>query len=786
MRLDNIELTWFRGAADLIQLTPKSKSMILYGENGSGKSSFIDAIEYVIKKGRIEHLAHEYSGKHQEKGILNTHIPAGKKAEIRIGFKDGSQLSTIIAQNGTFTTSGNTAGVDSWAYQRTILRQDEIAAFIQDTKLAKYSTLLPLLGFGHLEIAAENLRQLVKSIEKESKIKDIQDALKVLDAKRETVFNSDSDEQILERIKSLHSRYCSDKIFSTEQIAFNELEAALTERIAQFSEEQKKYNILKETGELRLSIYIDTVKKISLKLASTIEPLITERLEVLKSATTYVEKLTAEKRIKCPSCGQLIDVEAFQLHIITEETRLKENIAVFNEYKAAKEQLMDVIKILKYNLGKTEIEAWCKDLSFKQGFAEKLTFLNDLKIEQLRSSCTQEHISEIEDSLLPVISAAAATSATAPPEIQELTTDKTCMEVGKAILESSITVEKSHCTDALIYFIKELEHGIREEIRRQSQKAIDEISSDIRVMWSILHPDEIIEEVRLYVPEDSEKAIDIGLKFYGVEQDSPKLTLSEGHKNSLGLCIFLAMAKREASKDIPLFLDDVVSSFDRGHRGMIVELLKNQFENRQIIIFTHDRDWYIELRRQLEDAKWTYKSLKPYDNPEIGIRLSDRTWTLDDARAKLKEEPDSAGNTARKIMDIELAVVAEGLKLKLHYLHRERNDHRVAHDFLTRLISDGGKCFKKKDITGKEYEPYTPAIETLREADKLLTSWGNKASHTFDAVKNEAEKLIEICENALEKFTCPLCEKRVDYLENEKTEFVQCGCGNLKWQYGKA
>ena len=88
MRIKAITLSWFRGAADPVSLELDCKSMVVYGENGSGKSSFVDAIEYVLNDGRIMHLAHEYSGKHQERGVLNTHKPQDRKAEVRIKFKD--------------------------------------------------------------------------------------------------------------------------------------------------------------------------------------------------------------------------------------------------------------------------------------------------------------------------------------------------------------------------------------------------------------------------------------------------------------------------------------------------------------------------------------------------------------------------------------------------------------------------------------------------------------------------------------------------------------------------
>ena len=75
MRLERIDLSWFRGAADPVALEADCKSVVVYGQNGSGKSSFVDAIEYLLRDGRVGHLSHEYSGKRQEKGLPNTHTP---------------------------------------------------------------------------------------------------------------------------------------------------------------------------------------------------------------------------------------------------------------------------------------------------------------------------------------------------------------------------------------------------------------------------------------------------------------------------------------------------------------------------------------------------------------------------------------------------------------------------------------------------------------------------------------------------------------------------------------
>jgi hypothetical protein len=214
-----------------------------------------------------------------------------------------------------------------------------------------------------------------------------------------------------------------------------------------------------------------------------------------------------------------------------------------------------------------------------------------------------------------------------------------------------------------------------------------------------------------------------------------------------------------------------------------VQLLEDEFAKRQVIIFTHDRDWYAELRQQLDEKRWAFRTLLPYETPTLGIRWSHKTTTFDDARAYLKDRPDSAGNDARKIMDIELAIIAEKLQVRLPYMRGERNDKRMWSDFLDRLTADGKKCFQKK--AGKDFPCFTEALDLLEGAGKLLVSWGNKSSHSPDVVRPEATKLIDVCEKALEAFKCASCTKPLWFADAGNQEWVQCQCGELRWRYGK-
>lgn len=782
MRLKTIALSWFRGASGVAVLEANLKSLVVYGQNGSGKSSFIDAIEHAVCDGKVNHLAHEYSGKKQEKGVRNTHTPDGEKTSFEIVFKDDSNLKVTIEANGNPVRTGTTTvDMASWDYKRTVLRQDEISRFIASTKGNKYSDLLPLLGLGTLEVAAENLRQLASATEKTGGVREKRGAASLAATQRKQAFADASDAQIAETVAALHETYCPGTATGAPLDRCDEIVAALAARTSASTSENQLHIVLSSIANVDIARPIVGVRQASAKLAGSVEPLIAEKLEVLRSIEAYARKLDKEDDISCPACGQAVPVDDFKTHVKEEKERLRDIIAVFDERRTAIAALIDTLKNLAAGLRKSELKSWRNEVCCSP-LKVHFDWIDALKPEELRQSIDEEALAAIEKHWPAVIEAAANASKDAPPEISTLSSDKTSAEAARAAIKALATLKEVESLESLVAFVSAAEENVRDEIRLRSAAVITKISADIGLLWSALHPGEPIENVRLYLPDDP-KAIDIALKFHGKDQDSPRLTLSEGYRNSLGLCIFLALAKRELALDRPLFLDDVVVSFDRNHRGMIVQLLAKHFADRQLIIMTHDRDWYSDLRHQLDDANWSFKSLLPYETPVFGIRWSHKATSFDDARASLTARPDSAVTDARKVMDVELALVAEKLKLKLPYLRGEKNDHRTCFDFFKRLTSDGAQCLQRKD--GTQYAPHTEALEAFEEAAAVLVSWANRGSHTDDVAKAEAVKVIDACEKALAVFTCGSCKKSLWRLEDTTSKLIRCDCGEIRWLYGK-
>ena len=784
MRITSIELAWFRGAADPVSLELNSKSMVIYGANGSGKSSFVDAIEYVLNSGIIEHLKNEYSGTRQVKALPNTHRPQGGRTYLGFKFKDKSAFTIDFASNGSSESSGGQdMAMANWEYRQTVLRQDEISKFIHDTKGGKYSALLPLFGLQGMEFSAENFRKLAQAVESESKLGQKVSQLNEVERLRKETFETQDYEEIVDLIHNLYVEYCEENPAISDPLALcNELDKAIDNQIGNYSADNQQHIFLREVATSSLEANVQAVRAFSVDLAGSLEPHITEQLGVLGSATLFVDSLVGIDIVDCPACGQSISVDAFRQHVKEESDRLNDINKTFTKYKAAIGTVCSSLDSLKFTLDKPSLKAWrngLDDADIIAGFEH----LAHVPSSSLRESCTEEDLSAIDTKLLPIVAIAARDSSDAPSDVRKLTDDKKLLDVAKSVIATKDLDEEIKTSQALVALMRSLEQKARTEIRQQSQRVIDSISKDLETMWEILHPGENIDAVRLLLPPDTDKAIDVVLKFHGVEQDSPRLTLSEGYRNSLGLCIFLAMAKQVADTERPLFLDDVVVSLDRNHRGMILELLEREFSDRQVIILTHDREWYTELRHQLEhNNKWLFKTLLPFETPETGIRWSRGTTTFGDARALLQGRPDAAASDARRIMDVELPMIAEHLKIRLPYLRSDKNDRRMAHEFLSRLVADGKRCFQKNSASG--YVENSDALESLTKADKLLRSWGNRAAHSSSIVPSEASELIDACENALAVFWCDSCDppSRVWILEDSKSKSLQCRCGALRWK----
>jgi len=784
MRIETMSLSWFRGAAQEAVLPTGSKSVVVYGANGSGKSTFADAIEYLVQNGRIEHLRHEYSGSRQEKGVRNTHAPPDEPAIITVQFEQGRSIRANISPDGRPSLASEPAklatAVQGWELQRLLLRQDEVADFVHAPKGDKYSVLLPLLGLDGLERAAENLRQLGQRVRNVSELAHKEQTLEALSTAAKQHFGDLTELKVAEFLNRLAARYVRQPPKDLPALT-NALASGIEATIKSAEPESRRHLLLRQIHGEALPKKLEAVTEAEAATKEQVDTLLDRRIAVLQAAEAFVDAVGSDgDEVDCPACGRPVRTAEFAQHVRDELSALEDARSARTAARKARQAFATSLGEVLRKTKNAEVSDWL-DQPGQRECKGAVTGLGGVDLDRWEEGWSAQEYATFA-SCIPIVASHVQTAIkAAPPSTQQLIADREIVGAAASIPQiRALQLETARIRN-IVDALAATESAVRDAIKASTRVIIERISGEAQRLWSKLHPDERIEDIHLHIPGDADKAIDIGLKFFSVDQPSPRLTLSEGHRNSLGLCIFLALAGLHAIEDRPIILDDIVSSLDREHRGMLIDVLLQDLNSRQVLLFTHDREWFAELQDRLPTSGWKCMALRPWESPELGLQWSDSANTFDDARALIAVRPEAAGNCVRAIMDGRLSMAAEKLKVFVPHLRGDRNDQRTCVHFLERIISEARRRFRKRD--GESWTEHLEATMDWKEAHDLLISWGNRSSHTGSLVRSEVDRLIQACEKALSHFRCSTCGDPVWIAGQPTRERLECNCGELRWRY---
>ncbi len=779
MKISTIELNWFRGAGEQVYLETGGKSVVIYGDNATGKSSFADAFEFIIRKGRISHLQHEYA--REENSIINTAAPTGAFAKAKFEFDTGEHVSVIIPNEETNTYEADPPefleDIQSWLIAQHLLRQNEIANFIEKSKSEKYSVLSPLLGLDYYEQIADNISSIKNQVIRESRLEYLKGVLATINDEVKTHFPSLKDEDVQSLVSKRITEYdieLTEDIFESAKNAKYEIDS----RLSEVSPEIRRYSTYRSILGIDIVEDIDGYLKTYHETEIIRDEILDHKINVLEESYKLID-IYEEDIIECPACGREIALSDFKIHIETELESL-------NEYRKYKQKIMILKTIISRRVNEIVVLANSDEhfnswLETPNGalIKESLAFVKDSSIRDPGETWAIANVIDAKRYLGILSEELAKELKDEPKEAVELSEDRDFLHTAMKISEYKEKEASIEKINILQRGLDETLKKLREKISEIAKATLDLISEDVRRIWNKLHPREPIENIALIQSTRTETAIDISLQFYGKALPDPRLTLSEGYRNSLGLSIFLALANQEDSKDHPIILDDIVSSIDSPHRGMILDLLIDELANRQIILLTHDYTWYKRLLIRLrENPDWKFFRCLPWKTPEIGIRLAPTHYTFQEAR-NLMDNPEAAGNAVRSIMDTSLPFYVQKLKLMMPFIWGPKNDDRTNYEYLIRLISEGKTRYQIIGESG-DWEIYEEAISCWDEARKLLTAWANPSSHGRYIAPAEVTRLICVCEKALNYFTCADCNTKIWHRPDGDKKL--CRCGKIRWK----
>ncbi|MCA9806308.1 MAG: AAA family ATPase [Cyanobacteria bacterium HKST-UBA02] len=163
----------------------------------------------------------------------------------------------------------------------------------------------------------------------------------------------------------------------------------------------------------------------------------------------------------------------------------------------------------------------------------------------------------------------------------------------------------------------------RQDVARET---LAEIGERVSEYYRFIHPadadDESTGAPSVVVQRHGRGTAFVRGEFADKEVKNPKWVYSDGHLDTVGLCLFLALRRYradEADDAKLLVLDDVVVSIDLGHARRLIELLKEKFADHQILLLTHNglfAHWCANLipgLRRLQIKRWSLAA-----GPQVG------------------------------------------------------------------------------------------------------------------------------------------------------------------------
>lgn len=167
--------------------------------------------------------------------------------------------------------------------------------------------------------------------------------------------------------------------------------------------------------------------------------------------------------------------------------------------------------------------------------------------------------------------------------------------------------------------------AISGEIRKKVQTMLDRLQTPMNDIYKLIQVAGA-QPIRLELPTQDETnqqrlnlLIDFAKNRTGVQ---PGGYLSDSQIHSVALALQMAAIKQFNTGAPIIALDDIVTSYDANHRRTIARLIATMFNDFQILITTHDERFFKYLIDQLEAKTWHYTRIVGID-PSYGPCFAD-------------------------------------------------------------------------------------------------------------------------------------------------------------------
>jgi energy-coupling factor transporter ATP-binding protein EcfA2 len=634
----------------------KGKSLVLLGTNGKGKSALVDGIEFVFSGQIARFIGVGTGGISHDDAVRNVKTGGDPRVVLALSPSNG-EISRKLSSNSTEITERQ-AVKDFFAQhpkvEGFVLRRAKILDFVCDQDADRYQKFVQLLGITKVDRLQRGF------VEAERQASTASDRARTSHQTKLAAFNDpvlgflpSSLAQVFAQIAKTVEAFGLDKIVKW---------ADLESRLQLLKQKRPQANREKIDALTRALVSIETplatvsdadinavndlrVKIVELSAFSVDAP----RSRIIEEGKSYLVGHNDETH--CPLCES-----EFEQPVDTLLARLKERGDALQELSNAKanrtaalgrirQYAMSVAQQLQNDLTHSDLFETATLTELRNARAKALWLIR-LLAHAGKETCSADLAVTGDLQSIAVIRTALAVALKRQKD-ELVPPDSTKLETAIALLERGMAswqeVEKAESAVVGTTEILRRTTIARQCLSSAREGAIQQVFIKIsgkvleyyKVLHDLAHGGEASECTALELKPTSRAAaggLRLAIQFLGLTNSKdPRAFLSEGHLDSLGLCLFLAAVRIFNPPGTLLVFDDVLTSIDKEHRRRVGELLFTEFKDFQIILTTHDEHWNELLQSSARamglQNQWQYIQINGWsvDTGPV-LSVSDSSW----------------------------------------------------------------------------------------------------------------------------------------------------------------
>jgi recombinational DNA repair ATPase RecF len=811
MKIHELEITDLRGIRH-VTLKPGGKNYVIWGPNGSGKSAVVDAIDFLFQ-GRMARL--EGAG-------------TGEISTAKHGFHVDSQQSKAVVQaivsldgiKGTFSLSRALAKPQVLIFPREheeqlrpvlevmrtgqyVLTRREILRFITSTGAERAKWIQILLRLESLETMRSTLVKVAHESKKQATNTTTTVNTEAASAASLIGLEKWDEVSALEAVNALRRELGGSALTTLEPTS---LKANITPQSASKPDMQaaRLAELLTEAELLQAEAAPDLAIKID-ELSRSV----TELWESAASVALLRRQHLIECGLEvmpddgsCPLCGaeweqgQLTERLTLELSGLSEvasaRTKITASIAAVSPSLSAvlrnASGIADLALELRLVSGVSPVHTWAAQLDTYSkalgGVSEDASTLEPLT--KLPIVALPPDVMDLVVELRKKTKALNPDITPAQKAWDVLTRLTDCLTRLQGASDDSKTAALVHQrADYLLKSYNEAKNTVLTDLYKA-------VKSRFVTLYSQLHKDDGEEDFAAVLEQD-DAAVKFLVDFYGRGMYPPHALHSEGHQDSMGVCLYLALSEHINKGLIGCtVLDDVVMSIDANHRKSLCRVLTQEFRDHQFIITTHDRSWAQQLR---SEGVVTGNGMKHFVgwSVESGPRVSEGDIWKNVSEHLSADDATGAATLLRGGMEEFFADVCERLWASMVY--RGNADYTLG-DYLPAAYSRYVSLLRKAKASANSWgkrdvvERLTDAESVAQQCYQRTTAeqWATNKGIHYDQWHQlgsaDLSDVVDAFKDMCAVFMCPSCNSVFSVSASaagRKAEAVRCNCQAVNW-----